>query len=117
MRLANYDWISKSLSDSERCENKMAVYMIIDIQVQNSALYSEYVEKVPAILSQYGGRYLVRGGTVTPLSGNWNPERIVVIEFETMAQLRACFGSAEYRALAPLREHSTTSRSIVVEGI
>jgi len=95
----------------------MSVYMIIDIQVQNSALYAEYVEKVPVILNQYGGRYLVRGGAMTPLSGNWNPERIVVIEFETMAQLRACFSSAEYRAIAPLREQSTTSKSIVVEGV
>ena len=95
----------------------MSVYMIIDIQVQNSALYAEYVEKVPAILSQYGGRYLVRGGAITPLSGNWNPERIVVIEFETIERLRACFSSAEYRAIGLLREQSTTSKSIVVEGV
>ena len=95
----------------------MSVYMIIDIQVHNSALYAEYLEKVPAILGQYGGRYLARGGTITPLSGNWNPKRIVVIEFETIERLRACFNSAEYRAIAPLREQSTTSKSIVVEGV
>jgi uncharacterized protein (DUF1330 family) len=95
----------------------MSVYMVIEIQVHNSALYTEYVEKVPAILDQYGGRYLVRGGAITPLSGTWHPERIVIIEFETIDQLRACFRSDAYRAIAPLREQSTTSKTIVVEGV
>ncbi|MCD6319928.1 MAG: DUF1330 domain-containing protein [Candidatus Desulfofervidaceae bacterium] len=34
-------------------------------------------KKVPEIISKYGGRYLTRGGKITPLSGNWNPERII----------------------------------------
>ncbi len=94
----------------------MSVYMIIDVAVKNRELYGQYVEQVRAIVEQHGGRYLVRGGSVTPLSGNWNPERIVLIEFETMQQLQGCFQSPEYLALAPLREQSTSGRSIVVEG-
>jgi uncharacterized protein (DUF1330 family) len=53
---------------------------------------------------------------VTSLSGNWHPERIVVIAFDSMEQLRACFASPEYRAIAPLREGSTNSRSIIAKG-
>jgi uncharacterized protein (DUF1330 family) len=94
----------------------MPVYMIIEIQVLDQALYEEYVAQVPDIIGRYGGRYLVRGGTITPLSHTWHPERIVVIEFETLVGLRACFDSAEYRAIAPLRERSTIGKSIVVEG-
>jgi uncharacterized protein (DUF1330 family) len=94
----------------------MPVYMIIEIEIRDEKLYAEYVERVREVVVKHGGRYLVRGGQVTPLSGNWNPERIIIIEFETIEHLRRCFGSEEYRELAPLREKSTLGRSIVVEG-
>lgn len=94
----------------------MPVYMIIEVEVKNKELYSKYVERVPEVIDKYGGRYLVRGGKVTPLSGNWHPERMVLIAFETIEQLRKCFKSTEYLELAPLREQSTSSRSIVVDG-
>jgi uncharacterized protein (DUF1330 family) len=94
----------------------MSVYMIIEIAVKDREMYARYVEQVRDIVEKHGGRYLVRGGEVTPLSGNWHPERIILIEFETMQQLQGCFHSPEYLALAPLREQSTSGRSIVVEG-
>ncbi len=94
----------------------MSVYMIVEITVKNSELYSGYVEQVPQIVDRYGGRYLIRGGKVISLSSNWNPERIILLEFETVEQLRKCFESQEYLEIAPLREQSTISKSIVVEG-
>jgi uncharacterized protein (DUF1330 family) len=94
----------------------MSVYMIVEIEVKNSELYSQYVERVPAVVKKHGGRYLARGGQVTPLSGNWNPDRLILLEFENLEQLQRCFASSEYLELAPLREQSTLSKSIVVEG-
>jgi len=94
----------------------MSVYMVIEIAIRNADLYSQYVERVPEVVEKYGGRYLVRGGEVTPLSGDWNPERVIIMEFETVEQLQRCFRSAEYLELAPLREQSTVSKAIIVEG-
>lgn len=94
----------------------MPVYMIIEIKVMNHELYTRYVEKVPEIVKKYGGKYLVRGGEVIPMFGNWNPERIVMIEFETEEQLRNCFNSAEYLKIAPFRENSTITKSVIVNG-
>jgi len=88
----------------------MPVYMIIEIKVMDYELYTKYVEKVPEIIKKYGGRYLVRGGKVLPMFGNWN------IEFETEEQLRDCFNSAEYLKVAPLRENSTITKSVIVNG-
>jgi uncharacterized protein (DUF1330 family) len=90
--------------------------MIIDIEIKDRAVYAEYVDRVRAIVKGYGGRYLVRGGDVTPLSDNWRPERIVVIEFDTRAQLQNCFRSPEYLELAALRKRSTIGKAIVVDG-
>ena len=94
----------------------MPVYMIIEITITDPEVYSRYVAGVFDIVSAHGGRYLVRGGKITPLLGNWQPERIILIEFDSMAQVETCFGSAEYLELAPLREQATTSRAIIVEG-
>lgn len=94
----------------------MPVYMVIEVQVKNNETYSKYIEKVPVIISKYGGRYLTRGGKTTPITGNWNPEKIVLIEFETIEQLQKCFQSTEYLEIAPLREQSTVSKAIIVDG-
>lgn len=94
----------------------MAVYLIVEIGIKDLGTYSRYVDRVSDIVQRHGGRYLVRGGKITPLSGDWQPERIILVEFDTAEQVEACFGSAEYLELAPLREQSTTTRAIIVEG-
>ncbi len=94
----------------------MTTYMIAEVTITDPELYSEYVEKVPEVIRRYGGRYLARGGKVYPLAGDWRPERVILLEFETLEKLRECFGSPDYRRLTPLRERSTISRSIIVEG-
>ena len=94
----------------------MPVYMIIEIKIMDYELYTKYVEKVPEIIKKHGGRYLVRGGEVIPMFGNWNPERIVLIEFDNEEQLRNCFNSPEYLKIAPFRENSTITKSVIVNG-
>jgi uncharacterized protein (DUF1330 family) len=94
----------------------MPVYIIIDIAIMDQGLYEEYVGRVPEVVEQYGGRYLVRGGEVVPLAGDWQPERIVVLEFESSDQAQEYLTSPEYLALASLRGKSISSRAIIVPG-
>jgi uncharacterized protein (DUF1330 family) len=94
----------------------MAVYMIIEITIKDKILYSEYIEKVYGIVSRHGGKYIIRGGDITPISNNWSPERIIIIEFQDREQYLRCFQSPEYLQIAPLREQSTMSKAILVEG-
>ncbi len=95
----------------------MNAYLIADIKIVDPAMYQQYIEKAESIVLKYGGRYLVRGGKSFPLSGNWEPERILVMEFESMTALQTCFNSVEYLAIASLRTESTRSRSIIIEGM
>ena len=94
----------------------MSVYMIIEIQIKDDKLYAEYVAKVPEVINKYGGKYLARTSQVMPLTGNWNPERIIIIEFETIEHLRKCFGSDKYRQISQLREKSAVGKAIVVDS-
>ncbi|NIM04599.1 MAG: DUF1330 domain-containing protein, partial [Armatimonadetes bacterium] len=62
----------------------MPVYMIIEVEIKDEKLYAEYVERAYQIVVKHGGRYLARGGQVTSLTGDWNPQRIIILEFETI---------------------------------
>ncbi len=94
----------------------MKAYLVADIQVLDARIYEEYVKAAQPIVLQHGGRYLVRGGSTLPVSGDWNPKRLLIIEFDSLPQLQDCFGSEAYKRIAALRLASTHSRSVIVEG-
>ncbi len=95
----------------------MSVYMIIDVEVTDADTYAEYVQRVPATVEKYDGQYLARGGDVEVLAGDWRPERIIVLEFPSSDHLKQWLMSPEYVALAPIRQKSTNTRAIVVQGL
>ena len=96
----------------------MPVYMIVEpVEVKDQKMYGEYIQKVPAIVEKFGGTYLVRGGEATVVSGQWKPGRLIVIKFDSKERFHAWWNSPEYRAVAPLRERSTRTNAIVVEGV
>lgn len=94
----------------------MPVYVVIEINVLNEEMYSLYIDKVAPIVKNYGGRYLVRGGQITPLGGGWCPERMILLEFESKERVRDWLQSPEYAEIAPLRENATESRAVILEG-
>ena len=95
----------------------MPVYMIVEAkEVLNREMYDEYIQKVPQTIERFGGKYLVRGGQTTVVSGDWAPDRLIIVEFESMEKFRAWCNSPEYRAVAPLREQSARTNAVVVDG-
>jgi len=94
----------------------MAVYVLLDIQVDDAESYAEYVRRAPATVARHGGRYLVRGGAVVAIEGDWRPGRMIVLEFPSMAAFRSWEASPEYREIAPIRARAARSRAIAVEG-
>jgi len=95
----------------------VSVYVVIEIEVIDERAYGEYLTEVPGTLERHGGRYLARGGAVTPLAGGWAPERVVLLEFPSADAVRTWLSSEEYGRIAPLRERSTRGRAILVEGL
>jgi uncharacterized protein (DUF1330 family) len=94
----------------------MSVYMLVEAKVRDGKVYAAYVDQVAATVKQYGGRYLVRGGNVTPLAGGWNPERIISMEFPSAERIREWLASPEYQRLAPLCQAGAETRAVVLEG-
>jgi uncharacterized protein (DUF1330 family) len=95
----------------------MPAYFIVDNEVTDSAGFEEYRRQVPMTVEKYGGRFLVRGGQIQTLEGDWKPKRIVVTEFPSIEQARRWYDSEEYRALKALRSRSARGSMVLVEGL
>jgi uncharacterized protein (DUF1330 family) len=95
----------------------MPAFVIVDITVKDPATYEEYKRLTPPSIAQYGGRYVVRGGTTTVLEGDWRPTRIVVLEFPTADRARQWWSSPEYAAAKALRQQCATTDMLLVEGL
>ena len=95
----------------------MAAYLIADIEITDPEAFAEYRRLVPAFIETHGGRYLARGGAVEKLEGDWTPRRTIILEFPSMARLKAFHEDPAYQPLRELRERSTRSNLVAVEGV
>ena len=91
-------------------------YVIVEVNVTDPQLFQEYAKGVPATISAYDGKYLVRGGAVESKEGGWAPKRVVVLEFPSMDQARKWYDSPEYAPLKTLRQSASQGRGIIIEG-
>ena len=66
--------------------------------------------------SNMAGATLARGGKITPVAGDWKPERIILIEFPSSDHVGQWWSSPEYKAIAGLRGNATLAKAIIVEG-
>ncbi len=95
----------------------MAAYIISEIEVTDPVGYEEYKKQASSAVPKYGGKYIVRGGKTETLEGDWNPKRIVVMEFPSSEQAKAWLNGEEYRAPRQMRHRAATTQMIVVEGV
>jgi uncharacterized protein (DUF1330 family) len=95
----------------------MPAYLILDIHVSDPEEYAAYRERAPATLEAYGARYIVRGGAHEVVEGDWEPERIVVVEFPSVERAREWYESPEYQEILPLRLRAAPSRTVLVQGV
>jgi uncharacterized protein (DUF1330 family) len=95
----------------------MAAYFLVDVAVNDPQLYAEYRKLVMPTLEKYGGRFLVRGGTVETIEGTWNPGRFVILEFENSEQFQRWYNSPEYTEARAIRFKASTASAILVQGV
>ena len=80
----------------------MAAYILAQLEVHDPDGFQRYREKVAPLVEQFGGRYLVRGGEITELEGQFPAPRLVIIEFADRSQAERWYRSPEYQAILPL---------------
>jgi uncharacterized protein (DUF1330 family) len=95
----------------------MTAYYIGEHRIKNAAVFEEYLVKVMPMIERCGGRYLTKTGTHEILEGDWQPNRVVIVEFPDMASIRKWYRMPEYQPLIALRQTAATDVMIALEGL
>jgi uncharacterized protein (DUF1330 family) len=95
----------------------MAGYVIVNVTVRDPVQYEEYRRLATPTVSDYGGRYLVRGGPVDVREGHWKPSRLVVLEFPTVERAHAWWDSPEYAPAKAIRQSCADTQLVIIEGV
>lgn len=94
----------------------MPAYVITDIDVTDPEGYEDYRKLTPPTIEKYGGKFVVRGGKVEILEGEWSPKRFVMTEFESFEQAKRWYESPEYTEAKKVRHKTAKTNMIIVEG-
>jgi len=95
----------------------MPAYVIVETDITDAAQYERYKAASPAAIAAGGGRFLVRGGELAVLEGDWEPSRLVLLEFPDLAAAQRWYGSEVYQAAKLLRDGAARLRMVAVQGV
>ena len=96
----------------------MSAYCFFDnLEVTDAAKLEEYKNRVASVVEKYAGRYIVLGGKMDVVEGDWQPVFPVIIEFPSLEQAHRWYASDEYRELKALRLSAVRSIAVFIEGL
>ena len=95
----------------------MKAYVIVDVDTHDPVLYEEYRKLTPGSLVPYQGKFIVRGGATETLEGDWQPRRIVVLEFPSHELTKSWWASDEYLPAKNLRQRAAYTKMLIVDGV
>ncbi len=95
----------------------MAAYVIFDVEIRDMTQYQEFMKAVKPAIEAAGGKYLARGGAHTVYEGDWQPRRIVLFEFPSVAAFESFYNGPVYQGVRPLRDACSSARLVSFEGL
>jgi uncharacterized protein (DUF1330 family) len=95
----------------------MPAYVVVETDITDLERYEVYKAASPAAIAAGGGRFLVRGGELVVLEGDWRPSRLVVLEFEDLAAAKRWYESEVYQEAKKLREGTAQLHMVAVQGL
>jgi len=95
----------------------MPAYVIVETDVHDHEQYEQYKAASPDAVHSGGGRFIVRGGELAVLEGDWSPSRLVVLEFPHLEAAKRWYDSPEYGEAKRLRQGAANLRMVAVQGL
>jgi uncharacterized protein (DUF1330 family) len=93
-------------------------YLIVESKITDPEQFKQYMAAAPEVAKVFGGEYLVRGGQIAVLEGDWTPPRLTVLRYPSFAAAKAMYDSPAYTAARALRAGATALFNMVlVEGV
>jgi len=91
-------------------------YVITEVSIQDRIAYQEYEADFMPTLEPYGGVLVAISDEPAVLEGEWSPERVVVLRFDSRQRALDWYQSSEYQQLAVLRRAMSTGTDILIDG-
>ena len=95
----------------------MAAYLIFDVEVTDPAATDDYAKLANESLVPFQSKTLLHGGMVEVLEGDWKPETLVMLEFESMEQAKQWYKSPAYTKAKDILHRAASTNVILVEGV
>ncbi len=95
----------------------MSAYVIFDVEIRDAVRYQDFMQQVKPALEAAGARYLARGGAFKVHEGDWQPRRMVMLEFPSVAAWEAFYNGPVYQGLKSVRDECSSARLVCVEGL
>ena len=93
-------------------------YLIVESRITDPEQFKQYMAAAPEVVKAFGGEYLVRGGRLEVLEGDWQPPRMTVLRYPSFDAAKAMYDSPGYVAARTLRAGATAVFNMVlVEGV
>jgi uncharacterized protein (DUF1330 family) len=95
----------------------MPAYVVIETDIHDPEQYEKYKAVSPGAVAAGSGRFLARGGATAVLEGDWDPPRIVILEFPDLETAKTWYASEGYQEAKKLREGAARLNMVAVEGL
>jgi uncharacterized protein (DUF1330 family) len=95
----------------------MPAYVIVETDIHDPEQYAQYQAGSPAAVHSGAGRFVVRGGELAVLEGDWDPSRLVILEFPDLETAKRWYDSPEYQEAKRLREGAASLRMVAVQAL
>ncbi len=95
----------------------MAAFVIFDVDINDFERYRDFMSGVKPAIESSGGKYLARGGAHKVVEGDWEPRRIVLLEFPSMEKAEEFYHGDLYQELKSIRDECSSGRVVLVEGM
>ena len=95
----------------------MTAYLLGRVAITDPDQYKEYMKKTPGVIEKYGGKFIVRGGSVETLEGAEEKRRLVLIEFPSFEKAKEFYSSEEYQQAKKLRAGAASGQFLAIEGV
>ncbi len=95
----------------------MTVYAIAQLTIYDRERYDRYANAFMPILHQYGGRLLAADEKPVRVEGDWDRQKLVLMEFPDRDAFHAWADSPEYQEIAKDRLAGADTITILVRGL
>lgn len=94
----------------------MPAYVVVRVEVLDPERFANYQQLATPSVEKFGGRFVVRGGSMVTLEGSWDCPRMVVLEFPSLERATSWYRSPDYQRAIEARKGAAHFHMVALEG-